>query len=78
MEELVSMTRAKQYECEKESCKFRFQGKEIILRDIAERIVFWLNKFKEVGDVVVNFDPVHASIPWGGVRFLLQVLISLF
>jgi hypothetical protein len=77
IEELVSITRKKQHECEEESYKFCFQGKEIILRDVAEKIVFWLNKFKDVGDVAVNFDPVHASLPWAGVRFLLQVLISL-
>jgi ankyrin repeat domain-containing protein 50 len=77
IKELVSITRMKQDECEKKSFKFRFQGKEIILRDVAEKIVLWLDKFKSVGDVVVNFDPVHASLPWAGVRFLLQVLISL-
>jgi hypothetical protein len=77
IEEVVSITRTKQDECEKKSYKFRFQGKEMILRDVAEKIVFWLDKFKTVGDVVVNFDPVHASLPWAGIRFLLQVLIGL-
>jgi ankyrin repeat domain-containing protein 50 len=77
MEELVGMIRKKQRECEEESYKFCFQGKEIILRDVAEKAVFWLNKFKEVGDIAVNFDPVHAALPWAGVRFLLQVLTSL-
>lgn len=76
IEELVSITRKKQDECEKKSYKFRFQGKEIILRDVAEKIVVWLDKFKAVGDVVVNFDPVHAGLPWAGVRFLLQVFIT--
>lgn len=37
------------------------------------KIVFWLSKFKDVGDIAVNFDPVHASLPWAGIRFLLQV-----
>jgi ankyrin repeat domain-containing protein 50 len=77
IEELVSITRMKQGECEKKSYKFCFQGKEIILRDVAEKIVFWLDKFKAVGDVIANFDPVHASLPWAGVRLLLQVLIGL-
>jgi hypothetical protein len=77
IEELVRMTRTKQDECEKKSYKFHFQGKEIILRDIAEKIVLWLDTFKAIGDVVVNFDPVHAGLPWAGVRFLLQVLICL-
>jgi hypothetical protein len=74
LEELISITRRKQEECEKKSHKFRFRGREIILRDIAGKIIIWLNKFKEIGDIAVNFDPVHASLPWAGVRFLLQVL----
>jgi hypothetical protein len=77
MEELAGMVREKRSECEEKSYKFRFKEREIILRDVAERIVFWLNKFKEVGDVAVNLDPVHAALPWAGIRLLLQVLISL-
>lgn len=45
----------------------------LILRDHAERIVNWLHKFKEVGDIAVQYDPVHAALPWAGVRFLRQV-----
>jgi hypothetical protein len=78
LEELISITRRKQEECEKKSHKFRFRGREIILRDIAGKIIIWLNKFKEIGDIAVNFDPVHASLPWVGVRFLLQVLCKPF
>jgi hypothetical protein len=76
LEELVSLTREKQQECENGSYEFKFQGKKLILRDVAEKIVYWLSKFKDIGDIAVNFDPVHASLPWAGVRFLLQVLIN--
>lgn len=73
IEELLILTRTKQQECDKGSYEFHFQGKKIILRDVAEKIVFGLNKFKDAGDVAVNFDPVHAGLPWAGVRFLLEV-----
>jgi hypothetical protein len=73
IEELLGLTRNVQDECKAKSFKFRIRGKDIILRDIAGKIIFWLSKFKEVGDVAVNFDPMHASLPWAGVRFLLQV-----
>lgn len=33
----------------------------------------WIDHFKEVVDVAVQYDPVHAALPWAGVRFLLQV-----
>ena len=43
------------------------------MRDIFEKIIVWVDKFKALGDVAVQYDPAHASLPWAGVRFLLQV-----
>ena len=60
-------------ECEDRRWKFELNGRQIILRDVAEKIVVWIDKFKQIGDIAVNFDPVHASLPWAGVRFLLEV-----
>ena len=51
----------------------RKDGREIVLRDIFNRITDSVNKFKEVGDVLVQYDPVHTAIPWAVVRFVLQV-----
>lgn len=31
----------------------------------------WLNKFKEIGDIVTQYDPTHLALPWAGVRFIL-------
>jgi hypothetical protein len=76
IDELRVLTSIVQDKCKAKAYKFRFRGKDIIVRDIAGKIIFWLNKFKEVGDIAVNFDPVHASLPWAGVRFLLQVCQS--
>ncbi|KAK8091770.1 hypothetical protein PG997_002131 [Apiospora hydei] len=42
------------------------------LREVTDKIVTWLGKFKEVGDVAVSFDPGHAALPWAAFRFLLQ------
>ena len=77
VEKLHGVVQQKRDECREKQWKFRFQGQEIILRDLAEKIIFGLNKFKEIGDVAVNFDPVHAALPWAGVRFLLQVRLDL-
>ncbi|KAF3185890.1 hypothetical protein TWF788_003938 [Orbilia oligospora] len=49
---------------------------KIILRDISEKIIVWLKTFKEVGDIAVQYDPIHAALPWAGVRFMLQMAIS--
>ena len=48
-------------------------GRQILLRDVAEKIIYWIDKFKQVGDVAVNFDSVHASLSWAGIRLLLEV-----
>src|SRR4051795_4500117 len=36
-------------------------GDVIILRDLCDKILVWVNKFKEVGDSAAQFDPVHMS-----------------
>jgi hypothetical protein len=45
-------------------------------RRFVEKTVSVLNKFISVGDVAVNFDPVHAALPWAAVRFVLVVSSS--
>lgn len=47
---------------------------KIVLRDVFAKIAFWIEKFVEVGDVAVQYDPGHAALPWALVRFLLKVL----
>jgi hypothetical protein len=42
-------------------------GKDIILRDVLDKIVGFLDKFVAVGDAAVQYDPAHASLPWAGV-----------
>jgi ankyrin repeat domain-containing protein 50 len=73
MEELLRMTREVQAKCKAKVYKIPFGVKDVILRDVAGKMIFWLNKFKDIGDIAVNFDPIHASLPWAGVRLLLQV-----
>lgn len=51
----------------------RKDGKTVILRDVIEKIVRWVDTFKQVGDVAVQYDPAHASLPWAAIRFVLQV-----
>lgn len=60
-------------ECEDKRWKFELNGRQIFLRDVAQKIIVWIDKFKQIGDIAVNCDPVHASLPWAGIRFLLEV-----
>jgi predicted nicotinamide N-methyase len=50
----------------------------IVLRDIAMKIVQWVDKFKQIGDIVLQSDPGHAALPWAAFRFLLQVVSLTF
>ena len=45
----------------------------MILRDVFEKISLYIKKFAEIIDIVVQYDPVHAALPWAGVRLLLTV-----
>nr|POE76720.1 hypothetical protein CFP56_75884 [Quercus suber] len=39
----------------------------------ADKVLRWLDRFKSVGDIVANADPVHVGLPWAGIRMLLEV-----
>ena len=51
-------------------------GEEVVLRDVGMKILRWVDKFKQIGDIIVQYDPGHAALPWAGFRFLLQVCLS--
>ena len=53
--------------------KVKLGGKEIDVGKKAEGFVACLHRFKEIGDIVVQYDPAHAALPWAGVRFILTV-----
>jgi hypothetical protein len=38
-----------------------------------DKIITWIDKFIRIGDCAVQYDPIHAALPWAGVRALLQV-----
>ncbi|KAF8850217.1 hypothetical protein BDZ45DRAFT_205985 [Acephala macrosclerotiorum] len=59
--------------CKKKRWRHRKGGHDIIIRDKLEKIVKWVEKFVEVGDTIVQYDPGHAALPWASVRFLLKI-----
>ncbi|KAF8417576.1 hypothetical protein EV426DRAFT_699665 [Tirmania nivea] len=56
--------------------KFKLGDKEFDVQEAADRLFGWITKFKEVGDIVVQYDPVHAALPWAGVRFILLLVVG--
>ncbi|CAI7659227.1 unnamed protein product [Penicillium glandicola] len=48
-------------------------GGTIVLRDVLDKIVAWVDRFKLAGDIAIQYDPVHAALPRAAVRFLLDI-----
>lgn len=59
--------------CESKRWRIRFGDSDITLRDEADEMFRRLDKIKQFGDIVVNVDPLHAGLPWAGIRLLLEV-----
>lgn len=79
LEDVLKAVEKKKLLCLRKRWKYRkASGEVIILRDLLEKVVVWVNKFKEVIDVAVQYDPLHAALPWAAVRSLLQVNQSSF
>jgi len=53
--------------------KLKWGGKDFDVQETADRLIGWITKFKEVGDIAAQYDPGHAVLPWAGVRFILLV-----
>lgn len=66
----------KQRSCLEKRWVFAFRGRTIVLKEEANKVIRWLNRFKAVGDIVANADPVHVGLPWAGIRLLLEVRIG--
>jgi hypothetical protein len=73
LRDLLDAVDEKKKTCLEKRWKYKKGNKEIIIRDKLEKVSEWVNKFKEVGDIAVQYDTAHAALPWAGVRFLLQV-----
>ena len=73
IKELFDAVQEKRDMCLEKQWEFQFRGRAVNLRDRADKIISWLAKFKEIGDIVVQKDPGHAALPWAGIRFFLQV-----
>lgn len=59
--------------CEAKRWKWTIRGHEVFLQDVADKTIFWLDRFKAAGDIAVNADPIHAGLPWAGLRVILEV-----
>ncbi|KAJ9601892.1 hypothetical protein H2200_013607 [Cladophialophora chaetospira] len=76
VQQALVATRQKQATCQAKRWTFTVRGHTIVLKDQADGVAKWLDRFKQVGDVASNVDPVHVGLPWAGIRLLLEAAIS--
>lgn len=71
---LLSTVKQKLQELEASTLRIRLPyGTTFVLRDAFEKIARWVMNFIQVGDVAMQWDPVHAALPWAALRFILTV-----
>ena len=69
LDDLLSDINDRRQECEQQ----QWTVNKVVLRDVFTKLVTWVEKFVQVGDVAVQYDPGHAALPWAAVRFLVKV-----
>ncbi|CAH0041350.1 unnamed protein product [Clonostachys rhizophaga] len=72
VDDILETARKQKVACESKQWVIKLGSRSFKIRNGFSNIIDWLQKFKEVGDIAVNFDPVHAALPWAAFRFLLQ------
>ncbi|KAK3613195.1 hypothetical protein LTR56_028022, partial [Elasticomyces elasticus] len=72
VEDAYTAALSQKRKCEDKRWRWEFRGRTVVLRDEADKVAALLDRFKSVGDVVANVDPVHVGLPWAGIRIILE------
>lgn len=72
-EQALTAAKKKQRYCIEKRWTLIFTGRTVVVKEEADKVVGWLNRFKAVGDIITNVDPMHVGLPWAGIRLLLEV-----
>ena len=73
IQDVIKVVEGKHQLCVKKQWKFCTGSETVSMRDPLGRIVAWINKFRIVGTIMMQYDPTHAAIPWAAIRFVLEV-----
>ena len=75
-DEVLGCARELQQCCTNKRLSWNYKGRQVYLFEQVNKVVQLLDKFKSVGDVVANVDPVHIGLPWAGIRAILEVCVD--
>jgi ankyrin repeat protein len=73
LEHILVLTEAKKEVCLQKRWRYKKDGEVIFIRDKLEKITAWVQRFKDIGSAIVQYDPAHAALPWAGVLIILQI-----
>ncbi|KAH6714454.1 NACHT and WD40 domain protein [Leptodontidium sp. MPI-SDFR-AT-0119] len=73
LDSALNEAKKKQEVCSGKPWVCKVGKREVRARDVAEKVVKWLDRFKSVLDVAVSADPLHAALPWAAVRVVLEI-----
>ena len=77
IDEVYAAVRNKLDECIQKRWRYtKANGEKVVLWDLLDKTIKWIDKFKAVGDVAIQYDPGHAALPWAVIRFMLQATVS--
>jgi hypothetical protein len=63
-------------QCVSNKWEVKVGNKTIALREKVDKVIVFINKFKETGTAIASIDPVHAGVPWAAVRALLEIAVA--
>lgn len=46
--------------------KMLLDGEQLVMRYIAMKILRWADRFKQIADMMMQYDSRHLTLPWGG------------
>jgi hypothetical protein len=73
LKDVLDVAEKKKQICIERRLKFKKNEKQIVIRDLLDRVIGWVNRFKEVGGG--DADLGSTVLPWSGIYVLLQVRI---
>jgi hypothetical protein len=76
-EEVLKTAKSQQEKCVSKEYSFKFDGKDISIRQVLGNVMDWVEKFKKIIDFAVSLDKSgHTALPWACINFVLEVSIT--
>jgi hypothetical protein len=73
LEDILNSVQEKKETCERKRWTVTVLERTFSLHDVGDKVCGLLDKFKQIGDIAVSVDPLHAGLPWAFIRLFLQV-----